>query len=79
MRQLNEKEIKSHSDNSHKLAKRKIFSDQLNKMDEMKQELIKKDKLISDLQTLVNSGSSDTKSKRVHSPVSLVSLKIIII
>lgn len=76
MRQLNEKEIKCHSDNSTQLAKLKIFSDQLSKMEQMKEDLVQKEKLILDLQKLVNS-EAQSKPKPM-TPVSQIMIKILL-
>lgn len=74
MRQLNEKEIKCHSDNSTQLAKLRIFNDQLSKMEQMKEDLVHKEKLILDLQKLVN---SETQSKPM-TPVSQIMIRILL-
>lgn len=73
MRQLNEKERISNRDNGSELAVRlRIYDDQLSKFEQLREELNQKDKLISDLQTVVNSNSYNSKSNKINSPVTPV-------
>lgn len=83
MRQLNEKERTSNGDNSSEFADRfRIYDDQLSKFEQLREELKQKDKLISDLQTVVNSGgigSHHSKSKNMNSsPITPVGKFVII-
>lgn len=77
LRQLNEKERNAFNGASDdELATRlNIYDEQLSKFELLREELDKKDKLISDLQALVDSGAHRSKLNKFNSPVS----KIIII
>lgn len=73
LRQLNEKEMKYHGENTNELTERfRIYDDQLGKFELLREELLQKDKLISDLQTVVNNGANRLKLNRSHSPVTPV-------
>lgn len=50
----------------------RIYDDQLSKFELLREELLQKDKLISDLQTVVNNGAYRSKSNRSYSPVTPV-------
>lgn len=64
MRQLNEKERVSNGGNGSEFAERfRIYDDQLSKFEQLREELNQKDKLISDLQTVVNNGIGSHRSK----------------
>jgi len=64
LRQLNEKERVSNGGNDSEFTERfRIYDDQLSKFEQLREELNQKDKLISDLQTVVNSGISSHRSK----------------
>ncbi|CAI6344212.1 unnamed protein product [Macrosiphum euphorbiae] len=64
LRQLNEKESASNGGDGSEFTERfRIYDDQLSKFEQLREELNQKDKLISDLQTVVNSGISSHRSK----------------
>lgn len=64
MRQLNEKESASNEGNGSEFTERfRIYDDQLSKFEQLREELNQKDKLISDLQKVVNNGISSHRSK----------------
>jgi len=82
---LNEKERLSNGGNGGEFAERfRIYDDQLSKFEQLREELNQKDKLILDLQTVVNSGigphrSKSSKSKNMNSsPITPVSKTMII-
>lgn len=74
LRQLNEKERNaSNVANDDELATRlNIYDEQLSKFELLREELDKKDKLISDLQALVDSTAHRSKLNKFNSPVSKV-------
>lgn len=79
MRQLNEKERISNGGNGSEFVERfRIYDDQLSQFEQLREELSKKDKLISDLQEVVNSNLYRSKLNYMHSPLTPVS-KIIVI
>jgi len=70
-RQLNEKErLSNEGINSGLVERIRIHDDQLNKFELLREELSQKDKLIFDLQAVVNSGTHHSKLNHVHSPIS---------
>lgn len=78
MRQLNEKERLSSPDgvNNSELAERlRMYDDQLSKFEQLREELSLKDKLITDLQSIVNNSSNRSKPTNtcMESPVKPVS------
>lgn len=74
MRQLNEKERISNGGNGSEFTERfRIYDDQLSQFEQLREELSKKDKLILDLQAVVNSNSYRSKIKNMHSPLTPVS------
>lgn len=75
LRRLNEKERIS-SEGSEAAERFRIYDDQLSKFDQLREELNQKDKLISDLQKVVNSNTY-LKVKNIKSPVTPVGIIII--
>uniref|UniRef100_A0A2S2NYZ2 Chromosome-associated kinesin KIF4 n=1 Tax=Schizaphis graminum TaxID=13262 RepID=A0A2S2NYZ2_SCHGA len=83
LRQLNEKERVSNGGNGGEFAERfRIYDDQLSKFEQLREELNQKDKLILDLQTVVNSGvgsyrSKSSKSKNMNSsPITPTNIEV---
>lgn len=75
MRQLNEKEKIFNRDSNHDFADRfRIYDDQLSKFEQLREELSQKDKLISDLQGVVNNGLHSSNLKKVDLPITPVSI-----
>jgi hypothetical protein len=76
LRQLNEKEKTVSGSNCNEYFERlRIFDDQFSKVEQLKEELNQKDKLILDLQTVVNNGLHRSKSNKMFSPITPVSKK----
>jgi len=74
LRQLNEKERISNEVNGSEFTERfRIYDDQLSQFEQLREELSKKDKLILDLQAIVNSNSYRLKINNIHSPLTPVS------
>lgn len=71
LRRLNEKERISNGDIGGEAERFRIYDDQLSKFDQLREELNRKDKLISDLQKVVNSNTY-LKVKNMPSPVTPV-------
>ncbi|XP_050420539.1 chromosome-associated kinesin KIF4 [Adelges cooleyi] len=71
LRQLNEKEKSStlRGDNNELSDRLRIYDEQLSKFEQLREELNQKDKLISDLQNLVNNDSNKLKSNHIKSPI----------
>ncbi|XP_025416785.1 chromosome-associated kinesin KIF4-like [Sipha flava] len=70
LRQLNEKEKTVSGSNCNEYFERlRIFDDQFSKVEQLKEELNQKDKLILDLQTVVNNGLHRSKSNKMFSPI----------
>lgn len=57
----------------------RIFDDQFSKFEQLKEELTQKDKLILDLQTVVNNSIHQSKSNKMYSTITPVTKKVIII
>jgi len=74
LRQLNEKEKISNGGNGSEFTERfLIYDHQLSQFERLREELNKKEKLISDLQEIVNSNSYRSKLNNAHSsPVSRI-------
>ncbi|XP_050544001.1 chromosome-associated kinesin KIF4 [Daktulosphaira vitifoliae] len=76
LRQLNEKEksLSTVGTNNDMCERLRIYDEQLSKFEQLREELSQKDKLISDLQSLVNSSSNSVKSNVIKSPITPINL-----
>lgn len=73
---MNEKERLCNGGNdSESIAERfRIYDDQLSKFEQLRAELNQKEKLISDLQQVVNSSKQHLQSNNMQSPVSYINM-----
>lgn len=66
------------TNNNELLERLRIYDDQLSKFEQVREELLVKDKLISDLQQIANNSSKDcSKVKNVYSGLPLTPVSII--
>lgn len=80
LRQLNEKERKVNGENSNELTEcLRIYDDQLSKFEQLRDQLTQKEKVISDLNILINNSSKHyLTSNIITSPITPVSKTFII-